>query len=107
MKFFQIQKCCIKTTSSYDLSPFIEKMYLNFFAAILIWPIDHAYGDTTATSEDCGFVFVNGCTDSVQGGVYFDEIFADEKDGVIWPPNFEEFRFSRTFFKTSKVVNFR
>ena len=83
MKFFQIQKCCIKTTSSYDLSPIIEKMYLIFFAAILIWPIDHAYGDTTATSEDCGFVFVNGCTDSVQGGVYFDEIFADEKEVII------------------------
>ena len=83
MKFLQIQKCCIKTTSSNDLSSFIKKMYLNFFAAILIWPIDHAYGDASATSEDCSFVFVNGCPDSVEGGVYFDEIFEDEKEVII------------------------
>ena len=84
MKFFQTQKCRIKTTRSHDLRPFIEKMFLRFFAAVLlIWPIDHAYGNGTATSEDCGFVFVNGCPDSVEGGIYFDEVFGDEKEVII------------------------
>ena len=82
MKFLQIQECCIKTAASHALSPFI-KMFFRFFVAILIWPIDHAYGDVTATSDDCGFVFVNGCPDSVEGGVYFDEIFQDEKEVII------------------------
>ena len=58
-------------------------MLLRFFAAILIWPIEHTNGDATATSEDCNFVFVNGCPDSVEGGVYFDEVFEDQKEVII------------------------
>ena len=58
-------------------------MLLRFFAAILIWPIEHANGDGTATSEDCNFVFENGCPDSVEGGVYFDEVFEDQKEVII------------------------
>ena len=58
-------------------------MLLKFFVSILIWPIDHAYGDATATSDDCGFVFENDCPDSVVGGVYFDEVFGDAKEVII------------------------
>ena len=58
-------------------------MLLRFFAATLIWPIDHVNGDATATSEYCNFVFENGCPDSVEGGVYFDEVFGDAKEVII------------------------
>ena len=58
-------------------------MLLRFFAAILIWPIDRANGDATATSEDCNFVFANSCPDSVEGGVYFDEVFGDTTEVII------------------------
>ena len=58
-------------------------MLLRFFAAILIWPIEHANGDVAAATEDCNFIFENGCPDSVEGGVYFDEVFEDQKEVII------------------------
>ena len=58
-------------------------MFFRFFAAILIWPIEHTNGDATATNEDCNFFFTNGCPDSVEGGVYFDEVFEDQKEVII------------------------
>jgi len=69
-------------------------MIFRFFAGILIWSINHANGDATATNEDCNFVFTNGCPDSVEGGVYFDEVFEDEKEVIIkksssyYPPKY-------------------
>ena len=62
--------------------PIYKKMFFRFFAAILTWPIEHTNGDGTATSEDCNFVFSNGCPDTVEGGVYFDEVFEDEKKSL-------------------------
>ena len=58
-------------------------MIFRFFVAILIWPINHANGDASATSEDCNFVFTNECPDSVEGGVYFDEVFEGETEVII------------------------
>ena len=57
-------------------------MLLDFFVAVLLWPIGHAYGDAQA-NEDCTFVFENNCPDSVIGGVYFDEVFGDAREVII------------------------
>ena len=57
-------------------------MLLEFFVAIFLWPIGHAYNDAQANG-DCTFVFENNCPDSVIGGVYFDEVFGDEREVII------------------------
>ena len=54
-------------------------MLLDFFLALLIWPID----GNSAASDDCSFVFENDCPDSVVGGVYFDEVFGDAKEVIV------------------------
>ena len=60
----------------------LQKMLLNFFVAVSLWPIGHAYSDTRANG-DCTFVFENSCPDSVIGGVYFDEVFGDAREVII------------------------
>ena len=57
-------------------------MLLDFFVAVVLWPIGHAYGDAHATG-DCTFVFENNCPDSVVGGVYFDDVFGDAREVII------------------------
>ena len=38
---------------------------------------------TEASNGDCGFVFENDCPDSIQGGVYFDEVYGDDGEVII------------------------
>ena len=58
-------------------------MIINFFTAIFLWRINFVYGDASAASDECSFVFKNSCPDSVVGGVYFDEVFGDAKEVII------------------------